>query len=425
MTNKQHIRIYSLRNWVVILLMLTAVFSCSKKVETVQITPATGLIQMSPSIGTTGTIINISGSNFPATAGITVTVNGVATPVIYSTANQIQVAVKPNTGSGNVLVTFGGNTYNAGRFEYRYTNYTLATISSGNAVYADGPLATAGFPFLYGITIDGSNNIYSATGNRLRKIDMNVTARTVTTVAGSGVSGDVDGTGAGASFGSVRQLSSSANGTVYIADRTFRKIKKIDPTGVLTTFAALNYIDAAGNPTGATFVPEGIKVAKSGNVYVTGSNVIQKFNPSGVLQWEIKSHGTGNTDGDSAAVKFKTGNGIEIDSAETKLYFLHQPTANPYPTYLKVLNLSKLSTSTLITTNIQWVTSMVLDENGGLYLADYFGYIWYYNTSKVLTLVKGNSDGISGAWGIVRDKSGNIVFTDNDYNVFMYLTRVQ
>lgn len=430
-------------------------FSCKKEVEIPLVAQTPGVIEMSPVIGPKGTILNFSGNNFPEGSQIQVKVNGVAAPVVSSTSNQIQATVPSGAGSGAVQVTFNGTTYNPGNFEYTYVNFTVKSLTNGTYGFLDGPLATAQFNALTGLAIDGSDNVYSAEGDpfapsapRLRKI--NIPALTVTTIAGNGTIGDVDAQGTAARFGAVRQLSAMANGTVFMADRTNRKIKKVDPAGNVTTFATL------------TYVPEGIKVAKSGNVYVTSPggatsvSVIQKYNGAGALQWTVTSHSigttglntsTGNLNGDSSIARFTTRNGIEVDDAETTLYFAHILGTNNYATQIKMLDLKSFSISTLagdvanaqstsdgpaLSAGLNWVTSMALDNNGGLYIADYFGMIRYINHGIVRTIIQagagtdGTQDTASdvGAWGIVRDSKGNFVYTDYDMNKLRYLTRV-
>ena len=52
---------------------------------------------------------------------------------------------------------------------------------------------------------------------------------------------------------------------------------------------------------------------------------MSKYNSNGVLQWKIKSHGSGNTDGDTSIVQFGNGGilfgNFAIDDAEQNIYF--------------------------------------------------------------------------------------------------------
>jgi len=58
------------------------------------------------------------------------------------------------------------------------------------------------------------------------------------TLAGqAGISGNVDGTGSAARFARPRGMSVDAGGNVYVADTDNGSIRKITPTGVVTTLA--------------------------------------------------------------------------------------------------------------------------------------------------------------------------------------------
>jgi hypothetical protein len=62
-------------------------------------------------------------------------------------------------------------------------------------------------------------------------------AQQVTTLAGSGQSGSIDGTGTMATFTGPTGVAVGADGTVYVADNVSNKIRKITAAGVVTTLA--------------------------------------------------------------------------------------------------------------------------------------------------------------------------------------------
>jgi sugar lactone lactonase YvrE len=116
---------------------------------------------------------------------------------------------------------------------------------------------------------------------RNQKIRKITPSGVVTTLAGSGTIGSADGTGAAASFNSPSDVSVDSGGNVYVADRDNQKIRKITSVGVVTTLAG-NGTTGAADGTGAvaSFTsPSGVSVDAGGNVYVAdaGNNRIRKI----------------------------------------------------------------------------------------------------------------------------------------------------
>ena len=88
------------------------------------------------------------------------------------------------------------------------------------------PAAAASFRNPAGVDVDGAGNVYVADwGNS--KIRMITPAGVVSTLAGSGLWGAVDGTGTAASFNYPSGVAVDAAGTVYVADCDNNKIRMI------------------------------------------------------------------------------------------------------------------------------------------------------------------------------------------------------
>ena len=151
---------------------------------------------------------------------------------------------------------------------------------------ADGPIASATFANLGRITIDSSSNIYVIDGYKVRKISA---AGVVSTLAGSS-EGYVNATGTSARFSTMNGIGVDSTGNVFISDRDNHAIRKITPTGVVTTLAGSpvaydpGYVNGTG--TAARFdSPYGMALDASNNIFVADSNngAIRKITPSGVV----------------------------------------------------------------------------------------------------------------------------------------------
>jgi sugar lactone lactonase YvrE len=127
----------------------------------------------------------------------------------------------------------------------------------------------------------GTDLYVADTSNDLiRKID---SGGTVTTFAGSGAPGAVDGTGTAASFHHPTGIAVDSHGNLIVVDQGSYKIRKITPAGVVTTLAGSGASGGTnGNGAAASFYNlSGIAVDSADNAYVTDACGIRKITPAG------------------------------------------------------------------------------------------------------------------------------------------------
>ena len=274
-------------------------------------------------------------------------------------------------GSGNVYVSDNGTAIR----KISPSGNVTTLAGSDTAGYADGQGTDARFNFILGVAVDGSESVYvtdlfgegvriALVGSpRIRKItpsgnvmtlagggdlsqawgiavDMNGNvfvpdvnqickispSGNVTTLAGSNRPGYADGLGTQALFSSLLQLALDGSGNVYVADADNNAIRKISPSGNVTTLAGLVAVSsiADSSPAGYTdgqgaearfYLPLGVAVDGSGNVYVadSGNHRIRKISPSGNVTTLAGSGASGYADGSGAEARFNWPSGVAVD----------------------------------------------------------------------------------------------------------------
>ncbi|WP_460692866.1 NHL repeat-containing protein [Mucilaginibacter puniceus] len=152
----------------------------------------------------------------------------------------------------------------------------VTTLSVRSATGTGAP-----YFLLFGLTTDLAGNIYvcDSNNNLIKKITPDGVASTLAGTAN--VRGSADGVGTAASFDGPFQVATDAAGNVYVSEAFNNKIRKITPGGVVTTIAG-NGMAGATNGSGASASfnhPYGIAVDMAGNIYVADAynNLIRKI----------------------------------------------------------------------------------------------------------------------------------------------------
>ena len=223
-----------------------------------------------------------------------------------------------------VAMDRAGNVYVADPLDRTITRIDSSGVVStyagtaGVAGNVDGPALQARFGQPEGVATDAAGNVYVAdAGNSsIRKIG---TDGTVRTLAGSGQCGCVDGIGQAAQMCSPEGMAIDGAGTIFVADAGCSTIRKITPDGAVSTLAgnAGNKGRVDGLGAAARFdTPFAVALDRVGDIYVadTFNNLIRRVTPTGLVSTVAGSLGSGARDGPGLQASFKLPTGIAADA---------------------------------------------------------------------------------------------------------------
>lgn len=303
-------------------LMLLAgitLWSCKKDDKAPAVT-APVITSIWPASGSPATIVTINGRNFSGLrADNIVTFNGKAAVVIEASPAQLQVVSPADGSTGKISVSVNGLETAGPSFAYIAApkEYMVSTFAGdGTSGSIEGPFAAARFKNPEGITIDGQGNfiVTDRGNNRIRRLNAN---GTVTAVAGNDAGGFLDGAAATSLFKLPWRSVVDAQGNIFVADRDNNRIRKITPAGVVGTYAGTG---TAGYTDGAAAAakfnqPLDIAVDKDGNLYVADNlnHCIRKITPAGIVSTLAGDGTAGYANGTGTTAKLKNPSGIDID----------------------------------------------------------------------------------------------------------------
>jgi sugar lactone lactonase YvrE len=277
---------------------------------------------------------------------------------------------------------------------------------------------------------------------------LSVNAQTITTIAGNGTtgfSGD-GGLATSAQMNGTNGIAFDALGNIYFCDVFNNRIRKISPSGTITTVAGDGSITYAGDGVLATatglFNPDRITLDAAGNLFIADqyNYCIRKVNPSGIITTVA---GTGSVFYNGDGIPATTANlfnpsGIVVDAAgnlyiaDVQNHRIRMIDASGIITTIAGNGTSGFSGDGGLATSAQLDApySMTFDGAGNLYIADYFNNrIRKVNTAGIITTVVGNGVGGYGGDGgpataaalnlpteVAFDSNGNMFIADKSNN---------
>ena len=322
---------------------------------------------------------------------------------------------------------------------------TITTVAGGGSAFPGdgGPATDARLNDSSGIYVDATGNVYIAdTGNyRIRKVD---TSGTISTVAGGYIGDGAQATDA--NLTSPQSVVRDGDGNLYIADQGNNRIRKVDASGVMTTFAGggsaggPDYGDGAPATDASLSSPAGIALDGSGNVYIAdaGNYRIRMVDASGTITTVAGGGDVLGDGGPATEALVYSSPGVYVD-ATGSIYIADR-------WHHRVRKVDASGTISTVAGNgsdgysgdggpateasLSGPLGVVADESGNVYLADYNNTrVRKVDASGVITTVAGNGEyGFSGDGGpateanfsrpaaVFLDSSGNLYVVDHDNN---------
>jgi sugar lactone lactonase YvrE len=371
-------------------------------------------------ISPAGTVTTLAGS-----AGVVGASDGPANAATFSAPFRIAV----DTG-GALYVAEAGN-YDIRKIS---TSGVVTTPYLGKISFLEGSSAPDSFPA--GLVVDAAGTILFV--DRITNSVCAIDSSGAISMRAGGYSGSQDGSGLNAQFNGPTGLTADAAGNLYVADTYNNTIRKISPTWAVTTLAGVGNVPGSADGIGsvARFSrPYGTAVDGAGNIYVAdlGNLTVRKISPTGIVTTLAGSAGiSGSADGTGSAARFSYLGGVAVDGSD-----------NVYATDSSNNTIRKITPAGLVTTlagspgqvgsadgagsvaRFGWPAGIAVDRGGNLYVSDAGNQtIRKITSAGLVTTVAGaagkfgEADGMGSAarfndpLGIATDGSGNVYVVD-------------
>lgn len=279
---------------------------------------------LNPNAGPFNTTDTINGSGFDTDpAKDSVWYNGVLATVQSATHNYLVALVPKRAGTGPVTVKVDtGRVITGLVFNYKFTAVVSTFAGNGTGGLVNGAGASAEFSLPSGLNGDAQGNLYvaDAGNNAIRVINgvVNTNPGLTSTRAGTGTAGHTNGNIDSATFNSPTGVAVDAAGNIFVADSRNNSIRKISSNTVSTLAGGnrgVEYQDGTGS--NAFFAgPTYLSLGSGDLIYVTdaGNDVIRTVNQSGSTTTVAGfPQIAGNVNGGLSVAQFGSMVGITVD----------------------------------------------------------------------------------------------------------------
>ncbi len=257
---------------------------------------------------------------------------------------------------------------------------TVSTFAGdGTGGYLDGALLSARFFTPSDIAISSDGILYVADYNS-RRIRM-IKDGQVFLLAGDGNFGTRNGAGDTAQFVDPFRIEVDADGNVYVMDQADARVRRITPAGVVSTYAGTSVSGFKDGDVSVALFRQGmggITMGTQGTIYIddTQNGRIRKISATGQVSTYAGRETRGFTDGDTSVAEFLNPNAIVFDDqgnmfvADNGNYCIRKITPAGMVSRFTGLGTTGTADGGPGLAQFQYINDMVIDKNGVLFICD-------------------------------------------------------
>lgn len=292
---------------------------------------------------------------------------------------------------GAVVFSDAGG-YRIRRIDTFGTIHTFAGTGENRTTGDGGPALEAGVSFPSDVLMDGAGQLFvvSPFDNRIRMVDAAGEIRTIAGTGESEWSGD-GGAATEAELWNPESLALDGQGNLFVADARNHRVRRIDPDGVITTYAGSGdvgfsgggYFGDGGPATDALMqYPIDVAIDAGGNLYVAerDNHVVRRVDANGTITTfaGTGSPGYGGDGGPATEAQFDEPVGVVVDGdgnvfiLDRKNYRVRRVDADGVVTTVAGSGLESHGGDGGAATSagFRFTRDIFIDRDGNLYVAD-------------------------------------------------------